>query len=180
MDALLLALVNNNDGDDYEKVNLKENFIALFLPRSVRQMLANSSGDCIEVQEKKRKQKQNAKLGIFTSQWCRDGKKMYIKAYVQSCCFAHLKLIPFSLPSPSTLLKLPIVTLSRAKCGYFVKRSWQWPIQGRGPGGPPSPYLKVWIRHWLCKPKLYRWYNVITSTTEFLLKKWTKKKKRTS
>ena len=93
MDALLLALVNNNDGDDYEKVNLKENFIALFLPRSVRQMLANSSGDCIEVQEKKRKQKQNAKLGIFTSQWCRDGKKNVHKSVRAKLLFCSSKAI---------------------------------------------------------------------------------------
>ena len=91
MDASLLALVNNNDGDDYKKVNLKENFIALFLPRSVRQMLANSSGESIEVQEKKRKQKQNAKLGIFTSQWCRDGKKNVHKSVRAKLLFCSSK-----------------------------------------------------------------------------------------
>ena len=42
-----------------------------------------------------------------------DGKEMYKKSvmHVQSCCFANLNLLlfflPFSLPSPSSLLKLP-------------------------------------------------------------------------
>ena len=39
--------------------------------------------------------------------------------HVQSCCFAHINLLfflPFSLPLPSLLLKLPIVVIQ--KCCY--------------------------------------------------------------
>ena len=49
MEASLLALASNNDGDDYENVTRKVNSRGFkryraYSTRSVRQMLANSSG----------------------------------------------------------------------------------------------------------------------------------------
>ena len=90
MDASLLALASNNDGDDYENVTRKVNSRGFKSYRAYSTPFSSSNvgklfwswflKDCIEVQEKKRKQKQNTKLGIFTSQSCSDGKEMYIKA----------------------------------------------------------------------------------------------------
>ena len=41
---------------------------------------------------------------------------------VQSCCFSNLNLLPYSLPSPSSLLKLPIVSNG---CNIVVAPSLQ-------------------------------------------------------
>ena len=48
--------------------------------QDLQELLINKGNRVIAVQEKERKQKQNAKLGTFTSQSCSDGKEMYIKA----------------------------------------------------------------------------------------------------
>ena len=182
MEASLLALASNNDGDDYENVTRKVNSRGFKLYRAYSTPFSSSNVGKFfwswiltlyrsSGKETKTKTKREIRyFHVAVVQWRQRNVHKSVM-HVQSCCFAHLKLFPLSLPSPSPLLKLPIVTLCHAKCGYFVKRSWQWRIQGRGPGGPtPSPpYHRIWmtrppiisseawIRHWLvCKPKLYR------------------------
>ena len=178
----ILGSLSNNDGDDYENVTRKVNSRGFKSYRAYSTPFSSSNVGkffwswflkaCIEVQEKaKTKTKHEIRyFHVAVVQWRQRNVHKSVM-HVQGCCFAHLNLFPFSLPLPSTLFKPPIVTLCHAKCGYFVKRSWQWRIQGRGPGGPTPPppplsqdlddqashYLTAWIRHWLvCKPKLYR------------------------
>ena len=170
----LLALASNNDGDDYENVTWKVNSRGFKSYRAYSTPFSSSNvgkffwswflKDCIEVQEKsENKTKHEIRyFHVAVVHWRQRNVHKSVM-HAQSCCFAHLKLFPFSLP------KLPLVTLCHAKWGYFVNRSWQWRIQGRGPPTSPPPllsqdlddqasnYLEAWIRHWLvCKPKLYR------------------------
>ena len=53
----------------------------------------------------------NAKLGMFTSQSCKNGQRNVQKSvvHVQSCCFANKTycVLTFSLPSASLDLKVP-------------------------------------------------------------------------
>ena len=190
MEASLLALASNNDGDDYENVTWKVNsrgfksYRAYSTPFSSSNVgkffwswiltLYRSSG-----KETKTKTKREIRyFHVAVVQWRQRNVHKSVM-HAQSCCFAHLKLFPFSLP------KLPLVTLCHAKWGYFVNRSWQWRIQGRGPPTSPPPPLisgSGWPGLQLSRARPGSgtgWYaslnyivsnNVITSTTEFLLK----------
>ena len=77
--------------------------------------------DCIKVQEKNKKvvvscsrPQQNVKLGTFTFKSWNDGYEMYqepccARANLLFCQSDPVAFLQFSLPSPSSLLKLPIV-----------------------------------------------------------------------
>ena len=80
--------------------------------------------DCIEVQEKKSKvvvlclltsstKREISHFLVVVVQWPQRNVQKSVM-HVQSCCFANLKpinFLPFSLTSPSSLLKLPNVWL---------------------------------------------------------------------
>ena len=85
----------------------------------------------MEVQENKKKvvvlcsrPRQNVNLGTFTLYSCSDGKEMYKKpsrrAKLLSCRSKPIAFLPFLLPSPSSLLKLPNERDAYWKAGYFV------------------------------------------------------------
>ena len=75
--------------------------------------------DCIQVQEKKKKvvvfcsrPRQNVKLGSFTLLSCNEGRECTkngdARAKLFFCLSKPFAFLPFSLPSPSSLRKLPI------------------------------------------------------------------------
>ena len=60
---------------------------------------------------------ENRKFGHFTLLFCEDGKEMYqnVKRTCRAIVFTHQAhcFVAFSLPLPSSLLKLPILFLPR-------------------------------------------------------------------
>ena len=146
MEASLLALASNNDGDDYENVTRKVNSRGFKLYRAYSTPFSSSNVGkffwswilrLYRSSGKETKTKTKREIRYFyvaVVQWRQKNVHKNVM-HVQIC--RRLNLFPFSLPSPSTMLKLPIVTLSHAKRGYSVKRSWQWRMQGRGPENPP-------------------------------------------
>ena len=101
--------------------------MAVIPTRSIRdrQMLANVSGTLNSKRLYQSSGKEKGSRLVFTSSTKREIRHLYVvvvqrrqrnlqkrvmHVHKQSCCFANLKLLlflPFSLPSPSSLLKLP-------------------------------------------------------------------------
>ena len=142
----ILRSLSDNDGDGYEKV--KSRCFKLYCPYSILFSLSNFGNffwswilkDCIKVQEKKNKvvvlclrSTQNVKLLRFSRRCRAVTVKKFIKSlmHLQSCYFANLNILlflPFSLMSPSPLLKAPYDTIQRDPLGVLA--SWSSLMQG--------------------------------------------------
>ena len=120
-----LGSLSNNNGDGNENVTLKVNSRCFKLYRALFHLVyfvkcwqifleLNAKG----LYQSSEKEKESCCL-VFPSSTKREIRQFHVvvvqrrqrNVHVRSCCFANLNLffLPFSLPSPSSLLKLPVV-----------------------------------------------------------------------